>query len=148
MPRRRPSTTRAGGPGAGGGGGLGVALALAALLLAAALAAAPPAAGSRWGWEEEGAFEWVELEPDWGAQAGVAPVADAPLGASFALGGARGLQSDIPRCKCNCKNERCKKKLPGEKKKRYVPPLRRRPEAVRLTPDGNQEMRVPRHHRR
>ena len=79
------------GPGVGGPGL--AALALAALLLAALLlAAAPRAVCGRW---EATSFEWVELEdsPEWGAQ----PAADAPLGTSAALGGARGLLRNIPR---------------------------------------------------
>jgi len=78
-----------------GGAGLGVALALVALLLAAALAAAPRAVGLRWE-ADAASFEWVELpdSPEWKAQ----PAADAPLGTSAALGGARTLLKNIPRC--------------------------------------------------
>ena len=81
-------------PGVGGP----VALALAALLLAALLLAAAPGAvcgGLRWE-ADATSFEWVELpdSPEWGAQ----PAADAPLGTSAVLGGARGLLRNIPRC--------------------------------------------------
>ena len=98
MPSRRPSTRAAGGPGVGAPGLGGVALALAALLLAALLLAAAPMAvcGLRWDADATSShFEWVELpdSPEWGAQ----PAADAPLGSSAALGGARGLLRNIPR---------------------------------------------------
>ena len=97
----------------------GPGLALAALLLAALLlAAAPRAVCGRW---EATSFEWVELDgvrsPEsagWGAQ----PAANAPLGSSSALGTSRTLLRNIPRCKCNCKAQKCRKKVPGEKEKR------------------------------
>ena len=94
MPRR--SSPSPGGPGAGGGG-LGAALLLTALLLTALLLAAAPRAVCGLRWEADAtSFEWVELEdsPEWGAQ----PAADAPLGTSAVLGGARGLLRNIPRC--------------------------------------------------